>query len=819
MKNYIPWQGSCIAFHKDFASFGVNMTFDLQLIQEPSQALRGFLAAGPYRQRCARGREEDSLLSYIQPRTAAWMSEAELKQWQEELASAYFRSQGSVTMAMRSVFSSIDEQVKAKNRALDPEIPPHVLDVFLGVVHHGMLFGAQSGRVFCLHLKPAGMQLFHENWADDSPIGILSNFESRFFQSPLNEGDVLVIAPELPQSWLEKTSQGINNSLRSIANNLSVLPRGSNPLQAVRLRIGVGQVTELIIAEHLNKEKAAALQLREEARETELQARRQAALRAEEEKARLASLEAEKKGREEAEAQTRLLSVPEMNDLPQAEEASPVVGQEKPALPFANILQRIKESRKPEKEQPLPPQKVADAAIKEIHESRQALDGPTEITLGTMKGIASGAGWLRTFEEKTKKVLDKPVLDRDGVPTPISGLSVMNKLLIALMVPLVIVAIAVAIYLSQGISTQFDRLMNQARGAIASAQSAKTPEQKRDNWQTAFTWLAQAENYKTNDELMAMKGQVQKALDSLTGAVQLRFTKILSAAQTGDQSNITQIVSFGNDLFALDRNAGKVLHMTRDQKGYIFDEQFKCGEGLQQGKMLGKVVAITLIPLSNKHEAPLLALDGGGNAAFCKPGSEAAVISLQQPEGGLGEVQKIHYDTSNGRLYVFAPSANGLWIYTGFSEEFPKQPIPYFDKPAFALQDLADFTINRDESFYLFKDGHSAHCLASSITGNVDCENPVPYLDQRAEKTDGQLNGITFSRLTYAPAPDAAVYYLDPKEISLYQFSLKLYLNDVKRAASDAPFNLSKGVTGLGMAADRMVYLAFGSDLYASPLP
>lgn len=127
--------------------------------------------------------------------------------------------------------------------------------------------------------------------------------------------------------------------------------------------------------------------------------------------------------------------------------------------------------------------------------------------------------------------------------------------------------------------------------------------------------------------------------------------------------------------------------------------------------MLGKVVAITLIPLTNKHEAPLLALDNAGNAAFCKPGSEAAVITLTAPEGGWGSIQKAHYDANNGRLYVFDPLKNGLWIYTGFTDEFPKAPTPCFDEPSFALSDVIDLVINRDESFYLFKNGHSAHQL------------------------------------------------------------------------------------------------------------
>jgi hypothetical protein len=534
----------------------------------------------------------------------------------------------------------------------------------------------------------------------------------------------------------------------------------------------------------------------------------------EEERAKAAALKAEQEARELAEAHTRLLSLPAVEDLAELSESTTIeVDNDKPAIKRSSLIQRIRNKQEAQREALPPPVKTENASAPKI------ADGPTEISQGTIKGIAVGAGFLRSLEEKTKSALDKPVLDRDGVPTPISGLSVMNKLLIAIIVPLVIVAIAVGIYLSKGISTQYERLINQARGAVASAQSAKTPEQQRDNWQTAYTWLAQAETYKTSDDLVQMKAEVQKALDSLTGAVQLTFTKILSSSQTGADANLTQVLTVGNDLFALDLNAGKVLHMTRDEKGYLFDPAFSCGVGQQQGKMLGKVVAIAQIPLSNKHEAPLLAIDEQGNAAFCKPGSEAAVITLKVPEGGWGKIQKVYYDTNNNRLYVFDPVKNGLWIYTGFADEFPKEPSPYFDDPSFALSDVVDLVINRDESFYLFKDGHTAHCLASSVTGSIDCENPMAYLDPRPGKEGSKLTERKFTHISYAPAPEASIYYLDPQDASLYQFSLKLNLNDVKRAITVSPFNFSKGVTALSMANDRVVYLAFGPDLYASALP
>ncbi len=799
---------------KPLISIGAHMTFDLQLIQEPAQALTGFFAAGPYRQRCARGREEDSVVLFIQPRNSGFKSPAELAAWEESLVKTYFRSQGSVTLAMRALLGEIDSQVKETNQPLEPEIPAHILDVFLGVVHHGTLFGAQSGEVYCVHLKASGMQVFHETWADESPFGLLSSVESRFFQTSINEGDLLIVAPKLPQSWLETTSQGMNNSLRSLANNLSVLSKGAYPLQAIRLRVGVGQVTDLNIVEHLNKEKATAMQMREEARKVELRARNEALQKAEEEKVKAAALKIEREARENAEARTQLLSLPAEEELiEESQTLQSAINEEKPAVTLSSLMERIKNKIESPKE--LAPTEFIPTAPA----VQKTTDGPTEISQGTIKGIAAGAGFMRSLEEKTKNALDKPVLDRDGVPTPISGLSVMNKLLIAIIVPLVIVAIAVGIYLSKGISTQYERLMNQARGAVASAQSAKTQEQQRDNWQTAYTWLAQAETYKTSEELVQMKSEVQKALDNLTGAVQLTFTKILSSAQSGSEASLTQIASVGNDLFALDITSGKVLHMTHDEKGYLFDPAFSCGEGQQQGKMLGKVVAITLIPLSNKHEAPLLALDNAGNAAFCKPGAEAAVITLIAPEGGWGGIQKIYYEVNGSRLYVFDPVKNALWIYTGFTDEFPKAPIPYFDDPSFALSDVKDLVINRDESFYLFNDGHTAHCLASSVTGTIDCQNPMPYGDSRPGKEESQLSTIKFSHLNYAPSPDAAIYYLDPQDASLYQFSLKLNLNDVKRAAAVSPFNFSKGVTALGMANDRIVYLAFGPDLYASPLP
>jgi hypothetical protein len=119
--------------------------------------------------------------------------------------------------------------------------------------------------------------------------------------------------------------------LRSLANNLNVLSRGSHPLQAMRLRIGVGQVTELNIADHLNKEKATAVQLREEAREAELKARNEATLKAEAEKVKAAALKAEQQAREVAVARTQLLSLPAEEDLTEASETVTSIQNLKPA--------------------------------------------------------------------------------------------------------------------------------------------------------------------------------------------------------------------------------------------------------------------------------------------------------------------------------------------------------------------------------------------------------------------------------------------------------------------------------------------------------
>jgi len=125
-----------------------------------------------------------------------------------------------------------------------------------------------------------------------------------------------------------------------------------------------------------------------------------------------------------------------------------------------------------------------------------------------------------------------------------------------------------------------------------------------------------------------------------------------------------------------------------------------------------------------------------------------------------------------------------------------------------------------DELFLLFKDGHTMHCLASNVTGLVSCDDPYPYIDGRTSAAS-QLNfgSLHFSQLAYSPPPDPSLYYLEADKAELYQFSLRLNLNRILRADVESGSMPKKVATAFNVSTNRLVFLAFGNELYYASLP
>jgi len=223
------------------------------------------------------------------------------------------------------------------------------------------------------------------------------------------------------------------------------------------------------------------------------------------------------------------------------------------------------------------------------------------------------------------------------------------------------------------------------------------------------------------------------------------------------------------------------------------------------------------VPINNPAKAPILAIDASGTLLFCAVGAEPTAASLMPPDGGWQKLTSIAFDS--GRLFVLDSRANAIWIYRGFSSNFDQVPVSYFDDKPVGLQDGIDLAVSKDELFLLYADGHSSHCLASQISGQVTCEDPYPYQDVDGGEKRVDFSALRFTQLAYSPPPDPSILYLDPAGAELYQFSLRLNLNQVLRSGLHDGSLPTSEATAFAVAANRQVFLAFGSTVYYAIMP
>jgi len=393
-----------------------------------------------------------------------------------------------------------------------------------------------------------------------------------------------------------------------------------------------------------------------------------------------------------------------------------------------------------------------------------------------------------------------------------------TKLLIAILVPLLVVGLLSAVYFSQGRSNQYEYLMAQAQAAANNAPAMEGAAAQREAWNQVISWLDQAETYRQSSELRALRVRAQDALDTLDGALRLVYKPAYaSTLLTG--LDISRIVSVGTDLYLLDRATGVVLHLNPSSSGYQPDLEFNCRPGFVDGIQVGELVDVLSVPINNAARAPILALDGNGNGLFCGVDKEPSAFALIPPDGGFGKISSVLYDA--GRLFILDPVKNALWIYRGAGMSYTDAPDSYFEEKPVDLAEAAGAAVSGDELFLLFSDGRSMHCLASNVTGTVECEDPYVYQDGRSGAEAGTLDfgALGFSQLSYSPPPDPSLYYLAAEQAELYQFSLRLNLNRVLRSGASGGSLPGRPVTAFNVGSNRNVYLAFGSELYYAVIP
>ncbi|MFZ3151731.1 MAG: hypothetical protein WA116_08625 [Anaerolineaceae bacterium] len=797
------------------------MKHDLILFSADNDSLPGFFAAAIPR-RTARGREDDSLMIFLTLLGGKTVTNEQLQQWQQRLADIFYRTGGSVTSAMRAVVDGINLTLIEKNLKQVEDTDHVSAYLSLAVIHHDTLFLAQSGSSQVITWKTDSQSFFFDPDLGGRGLGLSQAPKLRFFQDSIADGDMILFSTAFPSTW-------IRGGLPSQTPDAGIMWQAMQSALPLRASVAVAQVKAGEGTVIRNSFPSLSAQSEQQTQtSTEIVDKPQ-----EEPKAAIEELLPEEK----------MLSSEERTPLPalhdeaaeQTEETEPLT--EKTGVPEAQpaVAEPVEEqpATKPE---PIPTPQLTEAVEARAKEAesrlaeRAAREGEKQQKKAARKSekehqkketyrkIADGAGKVNRLSAKIGRIFSKPVTTEEGTLIKKEPLSTGTKIMWAILVPLVVAVIGSSIYISKGREDQFQYLMAQARAAANNTELMTGADQQREGWNQVSYWLDQAGEYRQTDEMRALRVQAQQALDLLDNAVRLNYQVAFPGSQL-PSLEISQIITVGNDVFILDDATGVVLHLNLTNKGYQVDLEFNCQPGTYDDIQVGDLVEMTAITVNNPAKAPLLALDAAGNSLYCAIGQNPSAVALIPPDGGWGEIKSITVDS--GRLFVLDPLNNALWIYRGFSTQFNTVPDSYFEDESIDLSRAVEAAVGGDELFLLYQDGHTAHCLASNVTGTVECQDPYPYQDTREGAEAGSVNfeSLGFGHVSYSPPPDPSVYFLAPNSAELYQFSLRLNLNRIYRSSFAEGGLPMREATAFNVASNRKIFMAFGNELFWAELP
>ncbi len=771
------------------------MKFDLTTYSFENHQHRLLLTASAGKG-AARGREEDSLLLKLWPSEAISLSDAVLDQALAKLALAFFKTSGSVTNAMRGLADSLNKTFLSGNSQLQEKDTWQTTSLLIGVIHHETLFVGINGKAEALLIRKDGREHLFDTELDPRGLGLSSVVHPRFFQTAVTDGDFVLLAQEIPADLL--ASDRLSPDTTILGEFVPFL----GGTDVIRLTYGEG----LSLKARLEPKPAQAVpEIQENEEPTAPEVVEPQEIVWPEEVLEPSEVE----GDNGSLADDLFRNVPLVN-LSAAQEAKPESKpDEKPETPPEEPVVL------PEAPVIIPQEPAAEPVRKEEAQSAPIFD-VEQFKTGALQTVAKGAGFLKGVEEKTEAIIQKSGEKKREEGKPVTELSALSKWLIAILVPLLLVALTTFIYLSQGQGNEYGYYLAQAEASANNAAQMQTDELKREGWNQTIEWLDKAAAYQKSDEVNALYLRARLALDALDGAKRLIY-KPAFAAGLFPGMNVTNIIALNRDLYLLDQTNGEVKHLTLQSQGYSLDETFRCAPGNIGGVQVGKLVDMLAIPINNPAKAPILAVDAAGNILFCSVGASPTAAALLPPDGGWQNLRSIAFDS--GKLLVLDSGANAIWIYRGFSSNFDQVPVSYFDALPVQLQDAIDLAANKDELFLLHADGHSSHCLASQISGLVTCDDPYPYQDVTNGKAGVDFASLKFNQMAYSPPPDPSIYYLDPDGAELYQFSLRLNLNQVLRSGLNDGSLPTDRATAFAVAANRQVFLAFGNAVYYAILP
>lgn len=773
--------------------------------------LTGFQAAGPPR-KVTRSRAEDMLILFLTTSEQERLSEDLKQTWLDQLTDMFFKTSGSVTSALRSLIEKMNLTLMERNFNGSPKSGMINGGITAAALHNNYIYIAQSGLTHAYVLTDQGLTHFYDSSLSDRGLGMSRTPAVRYFQADIGSGGYLFMTDTPPSTWRDDLlcSEDFPNPEQLKRRLLNQIP-ASFQLGLVQMKPGGG---DIVITQsgfpQTSPEETAEAKEPVEAGKPQTDSDRQMEPKPEAELEKTQQIGLSLPGIKEADRESAV--------EPTQDEKLPIEKSE--TMSTAVSGDKVRKEPKPGKQsQAAHLYRMQTIQTPEVKKHRLSKSQKNQVYEKSLKGIAA------FFEKwrKTRQHIDTFFKDLIARWSPNEQeappqLSRRTQLIIALIVPLVVVAIATGVYIGRGRTLQYESYFGLAQAKAASAINASDANQARTDWREALDLIAEAETYKQTNEAVVLKEQAQEALDALDGAIRLRYHSALIGSLP-ETVNITRIISYGSDLYMLDSNGGRVIHALGTGQGYQVNDDLICEGGNYSGGNIGALVDMVSLPPNNPYQAHILGLDSSGSAVYCAPGLDPVVQTLPMAAGVQVGLVKAAYESNT--LYVLDTNANTIFVYVTTNGQFIDTPVDYFEssepaeKPDISF--VTDLEVNGAKLYLLQSSGLIVECVYSGLEGDpVSCQNPVTYIDGRSGREEQAVSmpQSNFTAILYNPPPVSTVSILDANNADIYRFSQIFRLNRQLRPEMGDAEVISPSATAFTIGMERVIFMAFGNQVF-----
>ncbi len=729
----------------------------------------------------------------------------EIQELAKEAGQTFFRIQGSVTRAMQTVTENINKQIFDRNLDRGYEGVRALGTINLAVIHNDWLFIGQFGSTQAVFINTDMVEHIGGEVESGEFLGLSRRIQMRYSQNEINDGDLLVLCEQSPESWTVQNLAGSAGLAMDIVKR-RLMNQVVGSLEALVIKfpegrglVEIGNWDEPQTPQEVDRPDAGIETISGVPTEPPVDLV----------KADQSAISAVESGVKTEDKSTPLTEEIMNEEIAEEEDKS----QEVFYMDAGEIQVKQGETEKPfeEGEQPL--------------EKAPLAKGPSPF----MVWLANAWLKMKNWNEKLT-IFSSRFSQRFGTAN-IPGresTAPLVLLVMALAIPAVLILSSLSIYSRSGKAEEHQELMTQAQEAAALAEEAQDAADQRAHWAQALDLVTQAHQYQTTTESQAFFDNAQTTLDDLDLAERLDFTPALTDFFP-EEVVVSRIESSSSGVYLLDDTTGSVLRISMNSKGfYELDAEFQCAPGPYGLVTVGKLVDFVVLP-ANEDNYRVMALDESGNLLYCQPGEYPDSRTLSTPKGGWGRIIGAAYDEN--MIYVLDAEKSAIWMYEGVDREdedkegiiFSLSPTKFLDEDVPDMGGAIDLTVNEEDMYILHEDGHMTLCRYSALKDVklTECQDPAPYNDDRAgrEKSPWIFMDSRFELMQQTQLPNTAIYILDGVNRSINKFGYQMNLERVLKPQSNRNYPIpDEDPTGFGITSDLEVFLAYGNQLFIAPL-